>query len=513
MTDKRKTFAILAVFALLILGLSLIYFFGSGTNKKSEEAKNAPVFSCKGCNVILISVDSMRADHMSAYGYPRNTTPNFDKFSKNGSLFLNYFSASFLTPVSEAAVQTGMYPTSNGVTNFDTELSKNAQTISQYLIQDDYQTSAVLSSPEFEVNRALKASFSRGFDRYKYSNLFFMFTNDAGVSRQYPSSTTLEAEFNTFGNKKFFLWLAVGGAHWPYGASATNVFAQKDYNGFFKGKNLDWGEFRNIYNNIIYPSKTRLQPADIQYVIDQYDNGVRSFDDFLGEIIDQLKNRNLLNNTILIVESEHGEDLGEHGYFAHYDVLDTQTHTPLFIYVPQIKNLRQLSSLAGSVDVLPTILELLGETVPQNVQGKSLLPILTGKEKDGQRQQIFLERNPLWEEAILQLRDLLKAKGIKVVSGIYKDIAIRTTGWKYILRLSADRMKQISWWQSLTGENFSFPEAELYDLKNDPGETKNVISSNPEVAKSLKGRLDAWYMRIASDSAKTEEKGQLQPYF
>ncbi len=499
------------IFIFLALALITSLFFINKQDKASIN-KNS-LFDdaiCKGCNVILISVDSLRADRMSTFGYKRETTPNFDKFSQKSALFLNYFSSSFLTPVSEAAVQTGMYPSSNGITNFDTPISNNVDTISQYFKSYGYKTTALLSSPEFEFYPILKKSFSKGFDEYEYLNLNFSST---GESRNYPSIEILNKKIDNSLTKKSFIWIAVGGVHWPFGENSENMYADPEYNGYFKEKTLEWSAFSNIYNNIIYPDQKNLSQADIQYVNDQYDNGVKGFDDFFGNLISLLEKKNMLSNTIIVLESEHGEDLGEHGYFAHYDIFSTQTHTPLLVYIPQIQKEQRIQSLTTSIDVLPTILELTGIKIPSIIQGKSLFSIINEKEEDGKRKQIFLERNPLWEEAPKNLRDWLKEKGIEVQSGIHKDIAIRTTNWLYISRLSSKRLSEISWWQEISGKKINFPEEELYDLKNDPQETKNVINRYPETAKILREELNKWHKKSSSGSAKTETDEILQPYF
>ena len=95
------------------------------------------------CNVILVSVDSLRADHMGIYGYKRNTTPNFDALAKKGTLFKNYYSPSYITPVTEATVQTGLYPTSHGVTNFDSLLPKNRTLLPEYMKKLGFRTQAI----------------------------------------------------------------------------------------------------------------------------------------------------------------------------------------------------------------------------------------------------------------------------------------------------------------------------------------------------------------------------------
>lgn len=370
-----------------------------------------------------------------------------------------------------------------------------------------------MSSPEFIVNPALKESFSRGFDSFEKS----FNSEKPGLNdfRQTLSPEKLSSALDKLKDKKFFLWLPVGTVHWPYGIGVKNVYADPAYSGIFKGKVLHWDTFKSVYGGKMYPAGTKLRPEDTAYVMDQYDNGVRAFDDFLGQLLSQLNDKGLSKKTILVIESEHGEDLGEHGYFAHYDVMDTQTHTPLLIFIPTVKNGSRISSFSGSVDVLPTILELIGKNIPESIQGKSLAPIIAGKEKDGIRREAFLERVPLWEEANTAIRSLvLESAGLKVVSGVYKDIAVRTPEWKYILRTSQKRMEKISWWQWMTGKAINFPDAELYDIAKDPLETKNVIKEYPNEAKILRTRLETWFAEISSSTPQgIEHKEEIQPYF
>jgi len=521
--NMRKYSIILPISSVVIIILAGAVFFG-GYGKRANNESILTLKSlgiepgtvhgiCSDCNVILLSVDSLRADHVSTLGYRRDTTPNFDKFSQSGALFLNNFSTSFLTPVSEMSVQTGLYPSSNGVTNFDTVLPDNKVTITRYLKSKGYKTSAVFSSPEFKAFPAIEASFSRSFDRYEYVNP--LIAEDESRFRQFPVQSKLDSELDALGDKKFFLWLAVGGVHWPYGWTANNVYADDKYDGVFKGVQLDYKNvFMHLYKNVLYPSGKKLNEADMQYVRDQYDNGVREFDDFLGGLLSELKQRNLLKKTLIVIESEHGEGLGEHGYVAHYDVFDTQTHTPLYIFIPSLQSGQRVSSMSSSIDIFPTIIELLGDTVPDWIQGKSLVPIISGREHDNLRKEVFLERIPLWEEAEHSSRNALEVRGISVVSGVYKDIAIRTPEWKYILRTAREREEAISLWKTLTGIPVHIPEAELYDMVHDPLETKNVINKYPEEAEILRKKLEDWSAKISPNSPlNIERKRYIQPYF
>lgn len=516
---KRALFVVLiAVIASLFFGMFLrsgkqaskIDTEPSGSIQDSFESVRALSDGlCKNCNVILLSVDSLRADHMGAYGYQRDTTPNFDEFSKRGALFLNNFSSSYLTPVSEMSLQTGRYPTSHGVTSFDSILPSSRMTMAEYLKGRGYMTAAIITSPEFVGNQALKKSFSRGFDKY-YSDPI---SGDPVKLREVPLADRLRSNLDAFGQKKFFLWVAMGRVHWPFGGASSSSFEDKKYDGVFKDKPLTWSLFKNVYENLLYPEKENVTPEDTQYVVDKYDDGIRSFDDFFGQFKEDLERRNLLENTLVIVESEHGEDLNEHGYFAHYDIMDTQTHVPLFVFIPSLAG-KKITSLTSSVDVFPTLIESLGDTIPKEFQGKSLLPIMNDKEKDGLRDEVFIERNPLWEEFALALRKNLEQRGMKVENGKYKDIAIRTSEWKYILRMAKDRVEKISWWSEMSGKTIGVPNEELYNLKSDPGETKNVVEQYPEKAAEFQKKIKDWYAKILlTTPKKVEYEGFVQPYF
>lgn len=467
---------------------------------------------CPDCSVILLSVDSLRADHIGAYGYKRGTTPYFDELAKKGALFENYFSPSFLTPVSEMSVHTGMYPMAHKTTNFDTVLPEDITTLAQYFKQQGYATLALLSSPEFEINPALKTSFSRGFDRYEYVPDDLTVQNNN--LRAFPHDDQSGAELDKLDTKKFFWWVAVGGVHWPYGEQGPNVFADDAYDGIFKDRHLEWwNAFQNIYEGVQYPDHRQLTKADIQYVIDQYDNGVIAFDDFLRQFMHKLARRNLLERTIVIIQSEHGEDLHEHGYFAHYDILDTQTHVPLLVLFPRAEKGCRIASFAGSADVFPTIVESLGRAPLGQFQGKSLLPIIHGSEKDGERQEVFLERSPLWEETF-SIINALGQRGVTVRDEQHSDRGIRTPQWKYILRTSKQAMKKINWWQAITGKKMNFQPEELYDLAHDPGETKNVIDQHPNEAATLRQRLEIWAgTAIGASPKKADIEPTIQPYF
>lgn len=487
--------------------------------------KNSSVVSCQektacpDCNIILVSADSLRADHVGAYGYNRATTPFFDSLSQRGALFMNYFSASYLTPISEMALHSGMYPSSTGLVSFGSILPENITTMAQFLKKEGYKTYAAHMSPEYVWRdqayvpkydfigpNQVSKSFNRGFDEYK------------NLEPRKLSSQNKNSVYNDLDNikeEKFFYWVTLGNIHWPYNDKGLNVFGNHNYNGFFAGKNVNWDVLRNIYGGIIYPEKKPLAKEDTDFLLDNYDNSIVQFDEFLKDLFAQLDKNGLTKKTIIIIESEHGEEFGEHGYIAHYDIYDAQTHVPLLIISPNIDAGKKIEAISGSVDVLPTLASLVGRVAPPQVQGRNLVGDICQngtEDKHGSQSATFIERIPLWEQVAADLIKINNDSGLdsKKITG---DIAIRTQEWKYILRTSKDYLQKASWWSKLTGSAIEIPDEELYNVVDDPKELNNVASSNPEVVKNLKERLLSWYNTILNKDNLDRRPAGFQEYF
>lgn len=496
---------------LLCLTLLILFLLKDTQNNSKNSLPQEPQCSkqvtCLNCNLLLISVDSLRADHVGVLGYKRNTTPNFDSFAKKGILFKNYFPASYLTPISEMSLHSGMYPSGSKMNTFDVAMSDKYTTIAQILKIDGYKTFAGHSSPEFTENPAIKDSFNRGYDNYSLIDPIQVFVD----IRKIPPIELFNKLLDRYSSSKnkFFGWITLGNVHWPFGEKAPNVFADPNYNGILKNQTLSWSTFSNIYNGVFYPDKDPFTDLDRKYVIDMYDNGVKNADNFLGDIVAELEKRKLSDNTVIVISSEHGEDLGEHGYFAHYDVFDTQVHTPLLIVYPHAK-IMTISSLISSTDVLPTILDVLGIGKPTQIQGKSVLPVICGDEQDD-RDTVYIERSPLWEESIIasQLKVL---NNIQVGSG-NKDIALRTFKWKYIKRYSKDAMDKFSWWGFITNKKITIPKEELYDIVNDPYELVNVADKYPQITKEFSEKVSQWLKSVEQNPLKTKQYNKIQDYF
>jgi len=317
---------------------------------------------CNNCNVVLISIDSLRADHLGTYGYSRNITPNIDDFANSGIKFTNYISQSYLTPISEMSVHTSLYPHVHGLLGFANEVLPDNETGGNYTVSSPTTIASVLRiygynttifSSSVEISR-LKLVAADPFNMKAFNT--FKFTKN----RNLPDFNNVTNWIGLNKNNKFFLYLLIGTVHEPFAdnvpSQLKSEFDPKNYSGPLKNVSLDYPLFERIYNGTYYNLSSDNMPAyngtvmpgieqydrpidygfnltteDKAFVTGRYDAGVSYVDSYVGAVIRQIHNLGLDKNTIIIVQAEHGEDLGEHGYYWHYDIYDTQTHTPLLI--------------------------------------------------------------------------------------------------------------------------------------------------------------------------------------
>ena len=468
---------------------------------------------CPGCNVLLISLDILRANNLPCYGYERDTAPNLCEMAQRGTLFENFIVHAYQTPISQMSILTSLYPSVSGYVSFASQIEPTTPYLPEVLQEQGYHNVAFGSS--FEVMTDMSAqmvtrheglisiipdkeglnpglSFGRGFDRFVFTGHRNLPTDALGWLRD-------------AGDEAFFMWLPIGTLHWPYGMlgepEEKRRFDPPGYDGMFKGVDrLGFRRFNSkVFENRYYHPDGNSDPlstADVQYVISRYDFGIYYTDGFLGELFTLLHETGLVDNTLVILHGVHGEDLGEHGYYAHYDIFDTEVRTPLIIFNPRNGNHGQrISDQVRGIDLAPTILDLVGlETLP-GALGESLVPAMQEGELRTARPAI-MERIPLWEDMFRHLGSM-PADYVERVTPIldervYGDVGIRTDRWKLIHRRSRDIEAQVSWWSYVTGIPQEREEYELYDLDADPTELRNVYEQHPEDARRLREQLTAW---------------------
>jgi arylsulfatase A-like enzyme len=498
-------------------------------------------------NVVMLSIDTLRHDHLGCYGYSRPTSPNIDRLAERAVVFDNFISQAVLTPVSQMSILTSQYPRVNGVVSFQPAVDLvTARTLPEILKSYGYTNAAFLSSPEFRDDRYVGAGdetrelFSRSFDFY---------VPPSGTFRDVPSSA-LEW-LRTHKDEKFFLWLPIGTVHWPYGSSVPaphkTKFDPPGYTPFFaRGSTTDSGMksvdsvpadiLSYIYNGTFYgdpSSPYRLSERDAEFIVARYDAGILHTDMFVGNLTSLLEDLGISGRTLIVLYSTHGEDLGEHGYFGHYDLYDTEAKNALLVKFPNDEHggMRFTPQVQG-IDIVPTILDYLDIPLPHEAQGTTVMPGLSGQEPGSGSRFAYSTRIPLFEYVLFKGRRLFVVATRKTqVLGTYMetlrehleafdpqrppyDVSVRTLDWKLIVRNHAPMLRKISWWGFVSGQPMEVADVELYDLRRDPMEQRNVASEHPEVVAALRERLAGWDASVKARAADTRRNAQrlLIPY-
>lgn len=308
------------------------------TRSKSAVRHSLPTLP----NIVLITLDTTRADRMGFLGSQRGLTPNLDALAHQGVVFTRAFSQVPLTPPSHATILTGTYPTFNHVNDFGVKLPSDVPDLPATLKARGYKTAAFVGSLILDPIEGSSPGFDRGFDTY-----------DAGFHTKRPGQDrykTIERRasdvvahamswLNKHPRGPFFIWVHMYDAHEPYDPP---------------------------------------EPFKSKYSSAPYDGEIAYTDSAVGTLLTYLKGHGLFDGCAIAVMADHGEALGEHGEIAHGVFLyDETVHVPLLLKLPNGANAgKQVDSRVGLVDVMPTILQVAGIAVPKDVQGESLVPLM-----------------------------------------------------------------------------------------------------------------------------------------
>lgn len=397
-------------------------------------------------NVLLITIDALRADHLGCMGYYRKLTPNLDRFAGSGVLFTQAISASHMTPTSFVSMLTSTFPLMNGG-GFD--ISKRGTTLPLVLKAHGYHTGAFLSNPWLSAYYG----YHKGFDVFDNS----IPESDMGMrvlgkllSRGHTRVTPFAKAKEL--NKKaiawlhdnrddFFLWLHYMDVHGPYGLRQNTASLLQSF-----------------------LRRSALRTKNTSRRIDSYDAQIRYEDKMFGSLLYKLMELDILKDTLVVVTADHGQQFMEHGYYGHHSGLyDELIHVPLIIVGPGLKSwiiTQQISLL----DLAPTILDIVGIEKPKTFLGDSLLGLMRESGTEGGRLGAISETDvPLVTSRLRGNQKRLDAKR-RVVS-------FRTPKWKYIYTEGG--------------------QDELYCLETDPGERENLIDAELETATELRGKIAA----------------------
>ena len=391
-------------------------------------------------NVLFVSLDTLRADHLGTYGWKRPTSPNFDAFAAKSVVFEQAQSSSSWTLPSLATLMTSLLPSTHRCEKDSSRLDPGYTTLAEILREAGYDTAIVASHLFMNAGHGLQQGFTRVDTRIIQDD--FAITSpdvtDWGVA-------WLEDKAAAADGVPWFLWLHYFDPHAPF----------------------------LVHDGISEAFGTSTD-------LEKYDGEIAFTDRHLGRLFEAFERLGFAEDTIVVLVADHGEEFGEHGYQGHgYNLHEEVVHVPLVLRAPGIAP-RRVPDVVPTVDVMPTLLELCGAKAQNDVEGRSLSPLLRG-EPDAQR------------EACSEVRWKFD----------YDIKSLRRTTWKYI----DSHQREV--------------DAELlYDHAVDPGEKKNLLGSEParsaDLRSGLRARLErarvlgAGYERHATSDLPPSEVERLQ---
>lgn len=320
-----------------------------------EQPKIFPLSNKIEKNIIIITIDTLRADHLSYNGYFRRTSPNIDEFSIKSINFKNSFSVSSATWPSLTSLMTSVYPSQHGVIFNGYKLTKKIISLPEVLMENNYQTAAILGN--------MKRASHNGYD------YIFKAPNDELVVSKAIS------KIQQYKKRRFFIWIHFLGPHASY--SAPEIFYSKHN---LSPEEARLGLISNHYK--LFENNKSLTPDTLDKIIHLYDINIEYTDYLAGLILKKIYELKLNNNTIIVISADHGEELCQHHNFLYHSgsLYDATLHIPLLIYIPHIKTKKsQINNIVSIIDIAPTILDILNLPIPSSFKGESLLKTLYDK--------------------------------------------------------------------------------------------------------------------------------------
>ena len=445
---------------ILIAVLASITIFGYFWENREPTItyENLKSNSKQDINVILIVIDALRADHLSCYGYERDTSPSLDTFAARGVLFKNCYTQSSWTKPSVASILTSLYPDRHGTTLHAQALPGELVTLAEILHDEGYLTYGFVANP----NLKRIFNFNQGFvyfddylmrDKLYYGVLRELRRKPPYLLKIFKNHFDTHVRDNArLANRRIFPWLE------KY--KSENIF---------------------MYIHYMDPHSPFTPPAPYNemfpYIegdknsitVSLYDGEICFVDAQIGKLIEKLKSLKIYDKTLIIVTSDHGQAFGEHGDYGHGSTIyQDQLKVPLVVKCPSnFSGAPVIDESVRSIDIVPTILDVLRISSAVPLEGNSLLPLMkTGKSSNGSG-NIYIEQN---------------LDNAYILDGI-----ISNNEWKYILTKKSE-LRDIE----KTGSE------ELYNLTEDPYELNNVVQRELDVLKIMRDSLATFKNRLTS---------------
>jgi arylsulfatase A-like enzyme len=451
---------------------------------------------CPDCNILLVNIDTLRAPEMPCYGYQRDTTPNLCRYAAGNQRFTNFYTQTPFTLDSHMSIFTGLYPSTHHVIEaLKDSLNPKIPILAETLRNNGYQT--VWAGITDDINLPLDLGMGRGFDEFyqmdgnddtwsqQYEKLLpkflgktptFMFLHTYGVhspylvgrgpykflSQVHPDIPVTKKEFYATSREYYAFVLAefvdrLRSSNTPESKERNEAIVKKlrealGRNDLAKAEEITWSfpsyENYSLYMSWYYLQIKKQDPQMLDYLKTLYDERIYQVDQQLIPLLTFLNRPEVKKRTIVIFLSDNGEEFMEHGFLDHgWNIYNTATHTPLIFAVPGMQQAVH-HELVQAIDIVPTLLDIVGIFPEGPLEGQSLLPLMEGKG--------------------------LSYVGDRYLIGQYSGsdiVSIRNSRWKMYKNT---RPKEY---------------VELYDLMTDPLEQHNVLGEHLEVARLLDAAL------------------------
>ena len=389
-------------------------------------------------NLIIYLIDALRADHLGCYGYPPPTSPHFDRFAAEAVLFDDAQAQSSWTRPAVASLFTGLWPQLHGANDRDEVLSGEAVTLAEVFRMAGYSTAAVIANGNIDIVFGL----AQGFNYYKY--LQQVRVGDALARSEHVNEAVSHWLDRRPSERPFFLYIHTIDPHLPYDPP-------QPYRGRFAGRISDpeLGSLKSI--DSLNSDKNKMTPEVLKGLTGLYDAEIAANDAAFGALVADLKERGLYDSSVIVVLSDHGEELFDHRGFSHGNTLFEEVlRVPLAIRFPDRRPPRRVASVVEQVDLMPTLLEYLGLEPPAAIQGRSFLPLCGPGEMTG------------WKDRAVAYLHLKERRGTSYLDG----------NWKLLLRPKSGGVR-----------------SSLYNRREDRREHVDLANQEPELVESLRALL------------------------
>jgi arylsulfatase A-like enzyme len=450
--------------------------FALGAEPPSQVAPHATIAGASTHpNLILIVMDTVRADHLSLYGYHRNTTPNLEKLAADATLYPQALSAADITLTSHASIFTGLYASWHGAYCQPPEAAFGRKigavpTMAEVLAHNGYHTLGVAA------NLYLRADFGlqRGFADFRIPRpvpvlaaeslymlrngmrrIMNLFADTAQFDRLYSRGDAVNHEFFSMlgqpnlAQAPFFAFFNYMDAHFPY-------IPPRPFDHRFPGKNvsLTEGDLEAIQEGV--GRGVPAPPLYASYAVSQYDGGIAYIDSQIGQVVDWLKRENLYDNTMIVVTADHGESFGEKRLFLHGNSLYANLlHVGLLVKYPHSAHTGVVDTPVSLIDIFPTVMNVAGVEAPPGLQGRNLLDPAA-----------FEPRNLFSESFPCPVPHPPECPGGCMMRSV------------------------VSWPNKFIWSGNG--RLETYELRQDPNESRNLFGSLNKTAQALAAELKVW---------------------